>query len=94
MAYEQFTEGLQAIEREIINQLGEAGGEIATSDFRWYGGKEPFPPPRAIELKIITLGRTVTTTFSREEVEGSWDRLARSNVRVKVHDLVEELTKP
>jgi hypothetical protein len=91
MAYEQFTEGLQAIEREIITQVGEAGGEIGTSNFRWYGGKEPFPPPHAIELKIITLGRTVTTTFSRAEVEDSWHRLDRST---RVHDLVEKLTKP
>jgi hypothetical protein len=94
MAYEQFTEGLEAIEREIINQIGEAGGEIATSAFRWYGGKRPFPPPRAIGLEIITPCRIITTTFSRAEVEDCWDRLDRSDVLGKVHDLVQEFTKP
>jgi hypothetical protein len=91
--YDEFLAGLQIIEREIIRQVRDAGGQIDASNFHWHEGKELLPPPSAIALKISTPERTINATFSRGAVEDSWDRVDRGDVRARIRVLVEELTK-
>jgi hypothetical protein len=91
--YNEFLTGLQIIEREIIRQVREAGGQIDPSSFHWHEGKDLLPPPSAIALKISTPERTINATFSRGAVEDSWNKVDRGDVRARIRALVEELTK-
>ena len=91
--HNEFLTGLQIIEREIIRQVLEAGGQIDACNFQWHEGKDLLPPPSAIALKISTPERTINATLSRGAVEDSWNKVDRGDVRARIRALVEELTK-
>jgi hypothetical protein len=91
--YDQFLRGLQVIEREIVSGVRHGGGaQVDELNFRWHGGQKLIPPPPSIELKITTSAQTLNLSFAREEVEDSWERVDRADVRAKIRNLVSKLT--
>ena len=93
----QYRDGLQVIERAIIAGVAEGGGQLGTHNFRWNHGIAFVPghPPSAVLPEVLVPGRpAVEETFSREEVEDTWNRLDRFDVRSRVERIIEQLTKP
>ena len=81
------------IEREIVSGVRHGGGaQVDELNFRWRGGQKLIPPPPSIELKITTSAQTLNLSFAREEVEDSWERVDRADVRAKIRNLVSKLT--
>lgn len=90
---QQLINGLQNIERDIINKLRDAGFQVDANNFVWHRGKEIVPPPNVIELEIKFQGRTANAVLSREQVVDSWDRLDRSDVVVLIKALVADIVR-
>lgn len=97
MSKPQFMQGLQVIERAIIAGVIDAGGQLDTRNLRWNHGRDfgPGHPPNAVLLEVVINGNVrAEATFAREQVDDSWDRLDRFDIRSKVEQIVETLTKP
>jgi hypothetical protein len=93
----QFTEGLEVIRRAIITGVAEVGGDVGISNFRWNHGQafRPGHPSSTVLLEIVINGKVrAEATFAQHEVEDCWDRLDRGDVRSKVEQLIEKVTRP
>jgi len=88
----QFLGGLQKIEREIIERTRAAGIYLRPQNLQWQRGQGLMPPPAAIAVQIRVQGKTANTTFSRDQVENSWERVARPDVCARVQEIIERLT--
>jgi hypothetical protein len=89
----QFINGLQNIERAIIERQRESGVQANANNFQWHRGKGVVPPPMAIELEIRVQNKTANAVLSREQVEDSWERINRPDVMAIVKALVADIVR-
>ena len=87
----EFFTGLQNIEREIIAKLRDRGIHITTHDFVWNDGKA-IVSAEAVTLEIRVQGRSDNAIVSREQAEGSCDRIENMDVVAMIDSMVERLS--
>jgi hypothetical protein len=84
--------GMQHIERAIIEQVRARNGEITAANFRWNNGAPFVPlPPDVIPMHVRLGSRQARVAWSRTQIEDSWERLDRWEVRQEIERVVNEL---
>ncbi|SPJ17444.1 hypothetical protein SBBP2_3090008 [Burkholderiales bacterium] len=86
---EQFMKGLQNIERAIIDGVQSGGRGISAKNFTWHRGKDLLPPPSVVELELLARPNTVSDSFSRDEIEESWERVNRPDTQQKIRRIID-----
>jgi len=72
---DDFSKGMQTIERAIIEGVRKAGRHVTTADLTWYRGRAVMPRPEMIDLQLRVGNRAAVGIFSREEIEDAADRV-------------------
>ena len=85
-------QGMQRIEREIIDQACARGTRVDISDFSWNHGRSLTQLPLTfVHMEVLVGSRQATAEWSRSVLEDSWDRIDRMDVRQGIDHIVERL---
>jgi hypothetical protein len=90
---DDFSKGMQTIERAIIEGVWKVGRHITTADFTWHRGQAVVPRPDMTDVRLIIGRRAVVGIFSREEVEDSADRVYRAQTLRTIQRMIAEASK-
>jgi len=87
---DDFSKGMQTIERLIIEGVWAAGRNLTTADFTWHRGQAVMPRPEAIDLRVRLGRRAAIGIFSREEIEDSAERVERPGTLRTIQRIIAE----
>jgi hypothetical protein len=87
---DDFSKGMQTIERAIIEGVWTAGRHLTTADFTWHRGHAAVPRPDMTDLQVRIGRRAAVGIFSREEVEDAADRVDRPETLQTIQRIIAE----
>ena len=87
---DNFSKGMQTIERAIIEGVWKVGRNITNADFFWHRGQEAVSRPEMIDLRVRLGRREAVGVFSREEIEDSADRVDRPETLRTIKRIIAE----
>jgi len=87
---DDFSRGMQTIERAITEGVWRMGRNVTSADFFWHRGRAIVPRPESIDLRVRLGRREAVGVFSREEIEDSADSVARSDTLLKIQQIIAE----
>lgn len=92
---QEFNGGLGNVTQGVIESLAEVGIVVRTDEIMYEPAWRPGRPiPEAIEIRVAPEGApTVRTHFSREQIDDSWDRLDRADVRQRIRAITAEFIR-
>jgi hypothetical protein len=90
---DDFSKGMQTIERLIIEGVWAAGRNLTTADFTWHRGQVVAPRPGMTDLQVRIGHRAVVGIFSREEIEDSADRVDRAETLRTIQRIISEASQ-
>ena len=93
MRYVEHIEGMQNVERAIIDGVRASGIPIDAGHFRWCSGKQFVSPPMAFELEVKVRGRSANAVLSRAQVDDSSRSICRLDVVTAIQVMVGTLTR-
>lgn len=86
--------GMQKVEHEIIDQVRALGGKIDSKNFSWNHGRSLAElPSSAVHMEVRVGSRQAAVDWSRLQLEDSWDRVDRSDVRAEIEHIVGTLVQ-
>jgi hypothetical protein len=90
---DDFSKGMQTIERAIIDGVWPAGRNLTTADFTWHRGQPMVPRPDMTDLQVRIGRRAVVGIFSRAEIEDSADRVDRPETLRTIQRIISEASQ-
>jgi hypothetical protein len=87
---DDFSKGMQTIERAIIEAVWTAGRHLTPADFTWHRGHAVVPRPDMTDLQVRIGRRAVVGIFSREEIEDAADRIDRPETLETIQRIIFE----
>jgi hypothetical protein len=87
---DEFSKGMQTIERAIVEGVLKTGRHISTTDLRWYRGHALMPRPNMIDLQLRIGNRAAGGIFSRDEIEDAADRVDRAQTLRTIQRIIDE----
>jgi hypothetical protein len=90
---DDFSKGMQTIERAIIDGVWKAGRHVTTADFTWHRGRAVMPRPDITDLQLIIGRRAVFGIFSRQEIEDSAYRVYRAETLQTIQRMIAEASQ-
>jgi len=90
---DDFSKGIQTIERAIIEGVRTVGRHLTTADFTWQRGHAVVPGPDMTDLQVRIGRRAAVGIFSREEIEDAADRVDRPETLLKIQRIIAEASQ-
>jgi hypothetical protein len=84
---DDYSKGMQTIERAIIEGVWNVGRHVTAADFAWHPGRVA-PDTTHVEVRIGR--RAVVGIFSREEIEDAADRVDRPETLKTIERIIAE----
>ena len=82
---DDFSRGMQTIERAIIEGARSSGRHLTTGDFTWHRGRVEMT-----DLEVRLGRRAVVGIFSREEIEDAADHVDRPETLKTIQRIIAE----
>jgi hypothetical protein len=90
---DDFSKGMQTIERAIIDGVWAAGRNLTTADFTWHRGQAVVPRPDMTDLQVRIGRRALVGIFSMAEIEDSADRVDRPETLRTIQRIISEASQ-
>ena len=84
---DDYSKGMQTIERAIIEGVWNVGRHVTAADFTWHAGRVA-PDTTHVEVRIGR--RAVVGIFSREEIEDAADHVDRPETLKTIQRIIAE----
>lgn len=91
-AMRETRQGMQNVQREIIDQVQARKVSITADNFSWNHGREFVGFPSSVYMEVRVESRQAVKDWPRDWLADSWDRIDRWEARQEIERIVDELT--